>query len=360
MNIIPSLAELGLYLSFSLLVGHIVLQFVSNSNKPKIEFPKPILLICTLGIILFSLVPVVQVIFFFKKNVGFAAAASTVLTSFQVGQVWLFLSVFSIFLWLTIYLDRSRYIQAFWILLMVIAVGYGSHVSTKSFIVGLFSHTTHFLMVTIWVGVLLHVSWFSKDRLHWSRFLQWFSPLAFVCMLNIFASGFVILFTIENPKEYVNGWATPYGRMLLFKHITIIPVLIFAIINGFLAKKVLSQPEYEPRTWLKAESFILLIVFFFTGALGTLPPPHEIGISQMPAVSPSWLDWLLANNIPAPLKIELAPTFLSLLLMIVSILFLLLITFSFRLKNPVFALLFAACFIFTFYLGLMFSCVLYL
>ncbi|MFP7296556.1 copper resistance D family protein [Neobacillus niacini] len=358
MNLVAPIADLCNYLLFSILAGHVVLQFVPDSKKPSIILPKPILLLCTLGIIFFTFVPVFSLIMFFRESVGFTAAAASVLLRFQIGQGWVFNTLFAIFLWLTLYLNRSKYLQAFWILLMIMTVGYSSHVSTQSFVIGIFSHTTHFLMVTIWVGVVLQVSWFSKDKEHWSKFLQWFSPLAVVCMINIFATGFVIMFTIEKPAEYVNGWATPYGRMLLFKHISIVPIIMFAFINGILARKA-ATVSYDPRKWLKAESVILLLVFFFTAVMGTLSPPYEMVNAAKAATTPTWIDWLLAKNLIVPIEIVFAPTFLSIILVSAALLFLLLIFVSYKSMSPVFATVFGGCFILTFYLGLMFSCVLY-
>jgi copper resistance protein D len=359
MNLITPIADFGNYLFFSLLVGYVLLQFVPESKKPNIHFPKPLLLICTLGIIIFTFVPVFALILFFDDTVGFAPAAASVLTSFQIGQGWLFITVFAIFLWLSFYLERSKKLQAFWLLLMIMAIGYGSHVSSQSFVVGIFSHTTHFLMVTIWVGVLLHVSWFSKDKEHWSEFLQWFTPLAIICMVNIFTTGFVIMFTIEQPSEYLNGWATQYGRMLLFKHISIIPVIVFAIINGLLSRGASATPLFDPRTWLKAESVFLLLAFYFTAVLGTLSPPYEMVYAAQAVVTPTWIDWLFLKKLLVPINIEFAPTIFPILLMITAILFLFLIIFSFKRMSPVFATVFGGCFILTLYLGLMFSCVLY-
>ncbi|MEH7492148.1 copper resistance D family protein [Neobacillus niacini] len=360
MNLLIPIADFGNYLFLCLLVGSIVLQFVPQTKKPTIQFPKPLLLICALGVIIVTFVPVLSLILFFDDTVGFVRAATSVITTTQIGQGWLFITVFAIFLWLTIYLERSKYIQGFWIVLIIIAIGYSSHVSSQSFVVGIFSHTTHFLMVAIWVGVLFIVSWFSRSREHWSEFLQWFTPLAIVCMINIFATGFVIMFTIEAPTEYLNGWATPYGRMLLLKHISIIPVIIFAIINGILYKKASTFSHYDPRTWLKSECVILLLVFYFTAVLGTLSPPYEMDYPDAQTIeAPTWIDWLLAKNILIPIEIDFAPTLLSILLISVALLFLLLIIISYKRMSPVFATLFGGCFILTLYLGLMFSCVLY-
>jgi copper resistance protein D len=131
MNLLTPIADFANYLIFSLLVGHVVLQFVPDSKKPSIKLPNRLLLFSTLGIIIFTFIPVFSLILFFDDSVGFATAATTVLMSFQIGQGWLFITVFAIFLWLTIYLERSKYLQAFWIILMMIAIGYSSHVTTQ-------------------------------------------------------------------------------------------------------------------------------------------------------------------------------------------------------------------------------------
>jgi copper resistance protein D len=48
----------------------------------------------------------------------------------------------------------------------------------------------------------------------------------------------------------------------------IIPVLVFAIINGILSKKAATIPCFNPGPWIKAESYIILIVFYFNSVLG--------------------------------------------------------------------------------------------
>ena len=134
----------------------------------------------------------------------------------------------------------------------------------------------HFLIVTLWTGILIQVAWFSKDKQKWSQFLRWFTPFAIVCIIIIGISGLTLMFNVVEPKDYVKSWVLPYGQMLLLKHISIIPVLVFAFINGVLSKKAATIPSFNPRPWIKAESFIILIVFYFTSVLGTLSPPHEV------------------------------------------------------------------------------------
>lgn len=330
MNIFIPLAEIANYIVFSILVGYVALQFVPDSYKPKISISKRSLLLSTLGIYIFTLGPVVQTISYFSDSVGLTLAIYSVLTDFQVGKAWMFIGFMSVFLWMTILLNGSKYLQALWLLLMVLAVGYSSHVASLSFWVGLFAHSIHFLIVTLWTGILIHVAWFSKDKQKWSQFLRWFTPFAIVCVIIIGISGLILMFNVVEPKDYVKSWVLPYGQMLLLKHISIIPVLVFAFINGVLAKKAATIPSFNPRPWIKAESFIILIVFYFTSVLGTLSPPHEVEFTVRSEGASKWVEWLLGKDILTTLNIGLTTNFHAVFLIMISLIFLAMIVSSFK------------------------------
>lgn len=51
MGVLIPIAEFGNYFLFSILMGHVALQFVPEDKKPKTNIPKPVLLLSTLGII---------------------------------------------------------------------------------------------------------------------------------------------------------------------------------------------------------------------------------------------------------------------------------------------------------------------
>ncbi|WP_081825540.1 copper resistance D family protein [Bacillus sp. UNC41MFS5] len=356
MSYLIPITEFGHYILFSILVGHVVLQIIPESRKPKIQISKPLLLLCPLGIILFTYAPLLEVILYFNDSVGFRSAALTVLSEFEIGRAWIFICSLAVLLWITIYIDGSRFFQAQWLLLMIFAIGNASHGASIDFWPGVLSHSIHFLFVTVWVGVLLLVGWFSNDRENWSSFLRWFTPLAIVCFIMISLTGFILMFVVIDKQQYLNSWLVPYGRMLLIKHISIIPVLAFAFLNGVLSRKTVKFPSFDPRPWIKAESLILMFVFFCTGILGTLPPPHEVDVTQtITAVNPSWLEWLMAKNTFIPGQVELAPSIFSALLILISVLFLFLILISYKMTNHTFAFVFGTFFIITIYLGLMFS-----
>lgn len=355
MNILIPFTEIATYIVFSILAGHVALQFVSDSYKPKMNISKSILLLSTLGIFVFTLGPVSQTISYFSDSVGLPLAILSVLTDFQVGRAWIFIGFMSVFLWLTIMLKGSKYIQAFWLLLMVLAIGYSSHVASLSFWVGLFTHSIHFLIVTLWTGILLHVAWFSKDQQKWSNFLRWFTPFAIVCFMIIIISGLLLMFFVVEPKDYVKSWVLPYGQILLLKHISIIPVVIFAFVNGVLTKKALTDPSFNPRPWIKLESIMIFIVFYLTSALGTLSPPHAVEFTVKSEGASRWVEWLLGKDIITTMNIGLMPYFQSSLIIFVSLIFLILIVISFKQVRPLMAVLFGISFILAMYFGLMLS-----
>jgi putative copper resistance protein D len=355
MNILIPFAELGNYILFSILAGHVALQFVPEGKKPVIRIPKPILLLSTLGIIIFTLGPIVQVISFFKEGIGLQQATLSAFTEFQVGKAWTFISFMATLLWMTIHVQGSKYVQALLLFLMFLGVGYASHSASLSFWSGLFSHTTHFLIVSLWTGILIHVSWFSKKQSNWLRFLRWFTPFALACLVIILISGFIIMFSFVEPQDYMKSWVLPYGQMLLLKHISILPVIAFAFVNGFLVKKALYLSSFNPRPWLIGETILLMIVFYLTGVLGTLMPPHEIDFTVSSEGASPWVEWLLSKDIIAPLYIQFIPSLQTILLMIISILFLTMIVISFRKAKPYLGLVFGICFIAALYMGLMLS-----
>jgi putative copper resistance protein D len=355
MNYIIPVTEFGNYLLYSILVGHVALQFVPKSNKPKVYIPIPVLLLSTLGIIVFSLGPIAQTVSYFQGGVGLSLAIRSVLFDFQVGRAWIFIGFMATFLYLAILLKGSKYVQFILLLLMILAVGYSSHVASLSFWPGLLSHSTHFLIITLWTGILIHVAWFSKEEPNWSKFLRWFTPFAVFCIIIIILSGIYLMLFVVEPKDYVKSWVLPYGQMLLLKHISIIPVLVFAFINGVLSRKALKISSYNLKPWIKAESIILLIVFYFTAVMGTLSPPHEVEFTVKSEGASMWVEWLLGKNILSTLQLHLVPSFQSGLLIIISILFLLLIIISFKRVKPILGVVFGICFIVALYFGLIMS-----
>ncbi|MDQ0229425.1 copper resistance D family protein [Metabacillus malikii] len=354
-QIIP-LTEYITYMLFAYLVGHVALQFVPETKKPQLKVSKQSLLLAVLGIIVFSFFPTLQVITFFSPEGLFTLTSYSILTEFQIGIAWLYGSFFAVFLWMVLYVEGSKYIQAVLLFIMIISIGYASHSSALSFWPGLLSHSTHFLVITLWVGILLHVGWLSQSSAHWHSFLRWFTPLSIIFVMITIASGIYLMLFVMTPRDYMNSWALPYGQMLLLKHISIIPVFAFAFINGFLSRKVKIDKDYDPKKWIQAETIILMVIFFVTGVLGTLPPPHQVNATVLQEGPAAWIHVLLGQQLTAPFTFTLTPVFQGSLLLIIGVIFLALIIVSFYKRlTPWLALCFGLLFIVAVYLGLMLS-----
>jgi copper resistance protein D len=346
------ISESLLYLCFSILVGAIVIKFIPEDKKPTIRIPRSVLFLVILGIIFFSAGPVLQVFLYFVEAVGIRQTLSSVLYDFEVGKAWLFTCWAGIFLYFAVLLNRSKYVQAFFTLLLVLAVGYSSHVASLSFWIGLTSHTLHFLSVIIWTGILFVVAWFSKDTKNWAPFLRWFTPLAALCVILIMLSGFMTMKMIVNPKDYVSAWVLPYGQALLVKHIIFIPLLVFAGINGILLRKQMTNLDFNPLRWLRAESLFVLFVFMITGVLGTQSPPHDIETTVQSEGSSSIYQWFHPDTSNGFIKLNVEGLFM--MSGIISILMLILMILSFKRKNSVVgSILFGILFILSSYITLM-------
>lgn len=348
MMFFTAFADVLLYIAFSYLVGFILLQFIPENKKPLLASSKVLLLISTASIPLLSFVPVYELAMFLQSSLSPLEAYQIAITEFRIGQGWIITLLLSIILAIAIYLNGNRSIQALYILLLILTVGFYSHVSTIDLWVGFALHSSHILLMSIWTGVLLHVAWFAKNGANWRLFLQWFTPLAVICVAGVFASGIVIMFFFVAPADYVDSWALPYGQLLLLKHISIIPVLLAAMINGFLNK----QKEFQ-QAWLKVESLLLLFVFVFTAIMSKQAPPHDVN-DTLRIEGSGWFIEKLSGPFYIPIGAKLDLTLNGSLLIALSFLCLIvMLVVFFKKANAWLALLFSIGFIGCFYIGLM-------
>lgn len=358
MNQLIPITEYVSYMLFSYIVGHVVLQFIPESKKPAIQTSKQGLLLSVLGIIILTFLPVLQVILYFSPEGVLNLNAYSILTEFQIGIAWLYGSFFAVFLWMILYVEGSKYFQALFVVLMIVSVGYASHSSTLELWPGLISHSIHYLTITIWVGVLIHIGWLTHKVENWHAFLRWFTPLSIILFLITMVSGLSLMLFVVELKDYANSWVLPYGQILLIKHISIVPVLTFALVNGFLSRKTRFDTSFDAKKWVQVETISLMIIFFITGILGTLPPPHQVNATVIQEGPAFWMDFLLGQEIVAPFSVHLTTGIQSTLLLVIAFIFLIMIIISFFKKlSPWIALGFAIIFIIATYLGLMMSIV---
>ncbi|MFX3637378.1 MAG: copper resistance D family protein [Candidatus Pristimantibacillus sp.] len=288
-------AEPFLYVCFALISGYVLFHLVPEEFRPVTVVSNRLAIVAALGIGLFSFFPLIRIVAFFAEDIGWSLTFREVLFNFTEGRAYLFTLLLSVLLAFTLYQNgRSNgrsgvKLILFLLVLLMAAQGWSSHVATWYGTWGILAQTLHLIAVSLWVGPLLLASFQVHKTEHWSSFLNWYQPLAILCMMVIAASGFVL--TIGVSPEYVTAWKLSYGQALLMKHLLIIPLLFYALINGFWVKwKLKTNQAFNPQPWAKAESIILILIFTMTGFMNQQAAPHDVSetLNESPA-SPLYL-----------------------------------------------------------------------
>lgn len=335
------ISESLLYLCFSLLMGSFILQFIPERLKPQISIPKRLIQLSVLGIILFSAAPVIRIILFLYEDIGLVLTMHNVLSGFEVGKAWNVTVILALFFYLFVSLFpvlKSKLLAGIalaFTLILLLALGWASHAASLTEWSGFVVHSLHFLAVTIWVGILLIVGWYSKNQENWLSYLKWFTPLAIGCFLTIMGTGLFLMTLVIDVNEYGDAWMLSYGQALLVKHLTIIPVLLFAFINGFwIRQKLKRQEQINPIPWLKFESVLLFFTFVSTAVLGQQEPPHSIEITLSGSGPSAVFDYFYSGNINPSMHVQFGLNPINILYFIVAIIFMGLIFYSFKKEAP--------------------------
>lgn len=357
------LSESLLYLCFSLLMGIFIIQFIPERSKPEIFIPKRLIQLAVLGIVFFSLAPVIRIILFLYEDIGLIMTMQNVLGGFEVGKAWNFTVIISIFFYLFVSLFtvlKSKVLSGIslaFTLTLLLALGWASHAASFTNWSGFVFHTLHFLAVTVWIGLLLIVGWFAKNQENWLSYLKWFTPLAISCFLLISGTGLFLMTLVIDVNEYTDAWMVPYGQALLVKHLTVIPVLFFAFINGFWIRRKLTRHEkVDPLPWLKFESILLFFTFVSTGILGQQEPPHSITITLGGNGPSKIFDYFYSDVIDPSMHLQFGFNTINILFFVVGVIFLWLIAYSFKKETPSIVPFFMGMFsVLSIYFGLMSS-----
>ncbi|KGR76115.1 copper resistance D family protein [Ureibacillus sinduriensis] len=337
MVVLGFLSQAFVYLCFSIIMGSFILTLIPEDKRPAIIIPKGALLITSSGIALFSFFPVLQLMVYLVPNMGLGETLQSVLLTFEVGKAWLFTFIVSIFLFLFICVidyQHNKFINSIGIaiiFLLILALGWSSHASSYNVLPGFIGDTVHFTAVSVWAGVLIAISMFSKSHANWANFLKWFTPVAIVCFTLTIASGLLLMDIIVD--DYANSLPISYGQTLLLKHLLIIPLVVFAVVNGLLMKKrVQSDERFNPLPWIKAEGVLMLLIFSATAALGQQSPPRDTAISSSNVSV--FFRLVYQGHIEPNMQVQFAPNATAIMLMVVTLLFLGLMLFSFIKKMP--------------------------
>jgi putative copper resistance protein D len=322
-------------------MGAFIIQFIPDRLKPTIHISKRLIQLAVLGVVIFSAAPVLRIILFLYEDIGLFATMESVLSGFEVGKAWNLTVILAIFFYLFVSLFpvlKKKLLSGIalaFTLVLLIALGWASHAASLTNWSGFVFHSLHFLAVTVWIGILLIVGWCSKDQENWLSYLKWFTPLAIVCFLTIAGTGVFLMTLVINVNEYADAWMVPYGQALLMKHLTIVPVLFFAFINGFwIRRKLLRQEHINPIAWLKFESLLLFFTFVSTGVLGQQEPPHSIEITLAGNGPSAIFDYFYSGVVDPSMSLQLGLNTINILFFIVAIIFMWLNMYSFRKKTP--------------------------
>lgn len=290
MGIVVIISQALLYLFFSILVGSFILLLVPSKHRPDIKISKRLLLMSAIAIPILSFLPVLESILYIAPRLGFLESSKIVLTTYTVGNAWDFTLLASIVLVLLISLTRFpekgvfAYLGAFLTFLLILTIAWSSHAGAIDPIMGIISDFLHLAAVSVWVGILLIIAWCSTNQKNWLEFLSWFSMVAFGCLIATALSG---LFLMEVMVDgYIDSWMVSYGQGLFLKHLFLLPLVFYALVNGLIVKYKLSKDaSFNPVPWVRVEGFILLTIFTITAIFSQQSPPHGHYLTN-DAVSP--------------------------------------------------------------------------
>lgn len=357
------ITELILYLCFGLLAGVQVLRFVPESKRPSYYVPESMIRFSVLLIAVLSFFPLLRLVFLFSEDsdVGFGVLFEAILFDFNVGQAWI-ITLFtcgSLLLLQSIrkYVQdrRLEYLSTVLTFILFLAFAWASHCTVSYQWTGFATHGLHFLAVSVWMGILLVIGWFAQDHQNWQAFLNWFTPLAVSCFLITLIAGLTLMSWLV--PDVVNSWIVSYGQSLLIKHLFIVPLLVFAILNSvFVRRKMISDPTFRPIPWIRAESISGMTVFAAMAVLGMQSPTENLK-AVIQFEKPSRLfEFFYSSPISPDTTIQLIPTVNGIVMWLLSLLCLFMMcTVVLRKKHPWSALGFGLLFVASAYLGFMFS-----
>ena len=261
--ILVPLLELLSYIAFSFLAGHLVFRFV-RKEEAAIRTPRSDVLAAAASAALVTSGPVINLVSIIGAQNGYGQALSQVLFQFTAGRVWIGIFFLAICVWLLLYFNKFPLLTLLLFLGMLFLSAYGSHSAVEGGLIGAFAHFVHLGAAVFWVGVLIQVCFYTSEQFSWESFLKWFTPFAILLVMLVIASGIIVMLFAMDIRNYGNA-------LIVF-----IPVLVFAVINGILARNAHRDPAFRPLNWIRAEAILLAIIFICTAILGTSATPADI------------------------------------------------------------------------------------
>ncbi|MCP3028130.1 copper resistance D family protein [Halobacillus sp. A5] len=348
-----------IYVCFAIIFGGSILALIPNVLKVEVTLSRKTLVMAGALVPVLAVVPVLILTGNVNKYQDYGVVSSFlfVVQEIETGRAWTVLLVFSILYIIIMAFVKNRvavYTAGLFLAVgMVLTQSIVGHAANMASYPGALSHTVHMAAVSCWAGILLVVSWFSKNDDNWQAFIDWFTFIAIGCIFMLSFTGLFMSFTLTDG--IVQSWVMPYGQALLIKHLFFLILLLFAFINGFLIRKKVKQSyTFSPRKWWKAESVIVLAVFGLTGFMSETEPPHN-AVQTMSNEDSSILFRTFAS-VDAGNDIYLSPDLMSVFFFLISFLFIVLTILLFSNRNSAGgALLMSVLAVFSLYIGLMSS-----
>lgn len=165
-----------LYVSLALLMGSFLLYCIPETVRPKIDIPAKWIIVSAVILPFVTFVPNIQLLTILTPQFGFIESVGMLLMKFKVGHSWLAIAGFTIILLIVLrqFLKKPSKliaIMAIFILIAIMAaIGYISHAGSMTGIVGSVLDFVHLIAVSVWLGILMMMSFFSKDAQNWEAF----------------------------------------------------------------------------------------------------------------------------------------------------------------------------------------------
>ncbi|MGE7981665.1 copper resistance D family protein [Solibacillus sp. NPDC093137] len=323
-----------LYVSLALLMGTFILYCIPETIRPKIDISAKWLIVSAVILPIVTFVPNIQLLTILTPQFGFIESLGMLLLKFKVGHSWLAVVGFTIILLIMLrqFMKKpSKLISVMSIFILIAimaAIGYISHAGSMTGIVGSALDFVHLLAVSVWLGILVLMSFFSKDAQNWDAFLKWFSPVALVAFTAVALTG--VLMTDTIVPGYVTSWSSNYGQFLFIKHVLLVPLTVIILANSLLIKLKMDKPLFEPRTWVRIETVLLVMILFITALYSEQQPPSF----YVQEISP-FFEMFYRSSIEAGMRGYLQMTGIGLGFFLLTALFIALVIVSYIKQLPV-------------------------
>jgi putative copper resistance protein D len=274
---IISLANVLLYVCLAIVMGYFLLIRIPQKARPVIIISEKQVQWIILFIPILLAVPVIRVVMTLYNQFSLPTlnAVQIVLLEYSTGQAFLVSVGISIILSVYFSKLKGNSIALLFVTTFILLSSWSSHGASVAGLFGFIGNSLHLLAVSVWIGTLAVVAWFTDDWNDTRLFFRWFSNVAIIAVVVIIGSGFMLMSAIV--PEYVQAWLLSYGQLLLLKHLLFLPLLIFGVHHFLLG---LRKVEFENKERLigsfRIETLIALLVFAISAVMTEQTPPHEV------------------------------------------------------------------------------------